>query len=167
MGSKYPPGYSGHEHGAGFKFGYSIPAPSLLPREPIDPEDPLVNFRIGKHIMYRPLPNREIQLETAPKEEPRVQHTYRGVEAQKSSLKLEDDFTASFIPQTSAYLASVNGNRGSMVEKAQPYIPAMGGRGTGFNSQSGNITWMPPGSMHGTTETQDAYGVPVVVRQGL
>lgn len=166
--SNYPPGYSGHEHGSGFKFGYSIPAPNALPQEPINPEDPLVNYRIGKHIIYRPLPNREIQLENAPKEQKRVEATIRGVEDQKASIKVEDDFTASFIPQTSAYLASINGNRGHTVEKAQPYIPAEPGRGTGFNSQSTYVSWLPPGSMHGcSTQTKDSYTVPNVVRRGL
>ncbi len=31
--SRFPPGYSGHEHGAKQKFGYSIPAPNALPKE--------------------------------------------------------------------------------------------------------------------------------------
>lgn len=165
--SKFPPGYSGHEHGAGAKFGYSIPAPEKLPNEPIDEEDPLVNTRVGKHVMYRPLPNRALTLETAKPEKPRVQSTYQGVEEQKESLKIEDEYSTSFIPQTSAYLASINGNLGVTLEKKQPYIPAAHGRGTGFNTQSSYISWLPPGECIGTTCTKDSFPPPKVVRRGL
>lgn len=34
----------------------------LIPSSAIDPEDPLVNFRVGKKIEYEPLPNRKINL---------------------------------------------------------------------------------------------------------
>jgi len=172
--SIYPPGYSGHEHGSRVKFGYSIPAPNPLPQEPVDPEDPLVDYRAGKAIGYRPLTNQPILLQKAPPKEA-VQRDTRAIEAAilgttvapQAPLRTEDEFSASFVPRTSPYLASIGGNSGITVEKAQPYIPAVGGCGTGFNSQqSGALggTGMP---LMGTTSTKEAYPVPKVERRGL
>jgi len=165
--SKYPPGYSGHEHGAKFKFGYSIPASSQLPKEPLDPEHPLVNFRAGKAVEYEPLGNRQIVLETADEKVSPPQPVYGEREIQKVSLIEETDLHASFVPQTSAFLASVKGNRGHRVDKKCPYTPAEYGRGTGFNSQSAFVSWLPPGKLEGSSTTKDAFTAPIEKRIGL
>mmetsp|Transcript_13895 Transcript_13895/g.34316 ORF Transcript_13895/g.34316 Transcript_13895/m.34316 type:complete len:217 (-) Transcript_13895:530-1180(-) len=158
--SRNPPGYSGHEHGAKQKFGYSIPAPNPLPKEPIDGEDPLVNYRVGKHIVYEPLPNRKLILNKAPPPPPKAVLNYRGVETQGASLTGEDEKMATFIPQTSAYLASISGNNGAAVEKEHPYTPAHYGEGTGFNSASSYVSWLPPGDLESSSTTKDAYPPP-------
>lgn len=172
--STYPPGYSGHEHGVKAKFGYSIPAPNALPNAPIDPADPLVNFRAGKAIDYRPLALRDIVLEKAASKSAAVQDTRAMTSAvlgttqnAKTPLLEEDDFSASFIPQTTPYLIANGGCRGVTLEKAQPYIPAVPGVGTGFNSQMSAPAPVEEKKLLGTSATKDAYPVPVVERRGL
>lgn len=57
----------------------------------IDGEDPLVNYRVGKHIVYEPLPNRKLILNKAPPPPPKAVLNYRGVETQGASLTGEDE----------------------------------------------------------------------------
>ncbi len=57
----------------------------------INPEDPLVNYRVGKHVTYEPLPNRKLILNEAPPPPPKAVLNYRGVEAQAESLTAEDE----------------------------------------------------------------------------
>ncbi|CAD7931410.1 unnamed protein product [Amoebophrya sp. A25] len=157
--SKYPPGYGGHEHGAAKKFGYSIPAPDALPKEPIDPEEPLVNFRSGKYVTYEPLPNRQLVIENAPPPAPKAVLNYRGVEAQAKSLTQENERMATFTPQTSAYLSSIGGQHGSTIDKEVPYTPAFFGIGTGFNSAKSSNTGFNTmnASIEGSSTTKDAF----------
>ncbi len=68
--------------------------------------------------------------------------------------------SSTFTPQTSAYLNSVHGNVGSAIEKEKPYTPAIYGEGTGFNSASSYVSWLPPGEIEGSSTTKDAYPPP-------
>jgi len=169
--SDYPPGYSGHEHGKKEKYGYGNPAPDPLPQPPIDPEDPLVNFNIGQYIVAEPLPNRELILPKRPPAEETLPkyatQPFLADEGMKPGVGGADEKNLTFTSESSAYLRSKGASNVVAVDKDMPYTPAAFGRGTGFNSASSYVSWLPPGKIASDTTTADAYPPPVEPRNGL
>merc|ERR1712159_689978 len=92
--------------------------------------------------------------------------TYTGLETQQASVAGEDLKHVTFTPQTSRYLASMDGNRPTKIEKDHPYTPATFGRGTGFNSDSTFVSWMPTDKVNYSTTTHDAFPDPNKIPEG-
>jgi len=171
--SNFPPGYSGHEHGKTAKFGYGTPAADPLPRPPIDPEDPLVNFNIGKYVPAEPLASAPLSLNKLPPKEEALPKFFTHVkpfeadEGYTAAKGGETEDRLTFTTKTSAYLRSKDAAKTISVGKDQPYTPATYGRGTGFNADSPYCSFFPGGKLQQHTTTADAFPAPVMPRKGL
>jgi len=167
--SRFPPGYSGHEHMAAKKFGYSIPAPDKMAAEPIDGDDPTVNWDAGKGIFYEPLPPKCVTLKAAPEVPPTEIPFIRGPEPQMATLVAENEHCTGFLPQTSQYLSSKGGQVGVTLTKGDSFTPAVYGVGTGYNKHSTPIqtTWMGNAPRTHETTMKASHKPPNDARGGL
>jgi len=163
--SAYPPGYAGHLHGVKDKYGYATAAADPVADAPIDIHAPDVAAQKGLFVPPEPMAATKINLATTPAREtdwvePVFDNQLFAKERDQTPVSGETEGHKTFTTQTSAFAKATKSNYNVKVDSKIPYMPAVNGCGTGYNSRANECTWFPRGPIEKSTLVRDSYTDP-------